>query len=308
MYPIATQIILRHIYIVIIFCLVYLIKNSRNLSKRTKVLYALPIPVVLLFYYVDMHAYLPTEWIQYLVSHDGIPFTLVGIEWLIFIMMVTIIWIEFDSKYNKNKLAIAIAIICLGGTIPYTGFLYQMRPNDYKLETQSRQWFDYQVTTQDTVDSEITLYTNTQNVTLSLRNDDKNFMDVSTITTLNDLHKVKDSTTAKLTKGSVSKIVDTDVKPELIDTSNIVKELNNDDLFLVHIKITKVTLVSDTHIEKMVINPDVYRRNDKRQYFKIEYTVTNKDDLDTMIQQRNQDKESIDRVLHGDQQNSNRKE
>lgn len=164
------------------------------------------------------------------------------------------------------------------------------------------------MTTQDTVDSEITLYTNTQNVTLSLKNDDKNFVDVSTITTLNDLHKVKDSTTAKLTKGSVSKIVDTDVKPELIDTSNIVKELNNDDSSLVHIKITKVTLVSDTHIEKLVINPDVYRRNDKRQYFKIEYTVTNKDDLDTMIQQRNQDKESIYRVLNGDQQNSNRKE
>lgn len=308
MYPVATQIILRHIYIVLIFGLVYFIKNSRNMSKRAKVLYALPIPVVLLFYYLDMHAYLPTEWIQALINHEGIPFTLVVVDFLIFLMMIPIIWFEFDSKYSKNKLAILIAIICLGGTIPYTGFLYQMRPNDYKLETQSRQWFDYQVTTQDTVDSEITLYTNVQNVTLSLRNDDKNFMDVSTIKTLNDLHKVKDSTTAKLTKGSVSKIVDTDVKPELIDTSNIVKELNNDDSSLVHIKITKVTLVSDTHIEKLVINPDVYRRNDKRQYFKIEYTVTNKDDLDTMIQQRNQDKESIDRVLHGDQQNSNRKE
>lgn len=65
-------------------------------------------------------------------------------------------------------------------------------------------------------------------------------------------------------------------------------------------RVWSVTLVSDTHIEKLIINPDVYRRNDKRQYFKIEYTVTNKDDLNTMIQQRNQDKESIDRVLNGD--------
>lgn len=301
MYPVATQIILRHIYLVIVFGLVYFIKHSRNISKRAKVLCALPIPVVLLFYFMDMHAYLPTEWIQALVSHEGIPFTLVMIEFLIFMMMVVIIWIELDSKDSKNKLTILIAIFCLGGTIPYTGFLYQNRPNDYKPSREgSKAWFDYQVTTQDTVDSEITLYTNEQNVTLSLINDDKNFIDVSTITTLNDLNKVKDKTTAKLTKGSVSKTVDTSTKSEWIDTSNIIKELNDDDLSLVQIKITKVTLVSDTHIEKLVINPDVYLKNKKRQYFKIEYTVTNKDDLDTMIQQRNQDKESIDRVLNGD--------
>lgn len=214
----------------------------------------------------------------------------------------------FNSGIKNLKLALFVLIfISIGGSIGYTVYEQNVQlsipPQQNEIigvpgeqPSINQQFF----TTSVTKYNETVLYTNNQDVIVSLGDKDT-LLDVSKITTYKELQTVLKTRSVQLSKGSVVRKVDTNHNATTKETSGLLEQLTNyeQDTLPLQIKITKISLINETLTASPKIRPSVAYQTEENKYLYIEYEIINQAEIDSMRDSKTKDTQSIDNLLKG---------
>ena len=207
-----------------------------------------------------------------------------------------------NSKLEtKKKLALfTLLFASIVGTIGFTAYEQQVQlPSQQQDSVQSNfnaQFFTDAVTER----TETTLYTNNQDVTVSLVTKESTF-DVSKSTTYKELLNFLKTSRVQLSKGTVTQELNTKYPNTSKETSGFLDKLSESEQnkLPLQIKVTNVSLIKETITTTVNIRPSLVYHTTEKQYFHIEYEIINKDEIESMRDAKDKDKESIDNVLKG---------
>lgn len=211
----------------------------------------------------------------------------------------------FNFKIKTKKLALfTLFFTSIVGTIGFTAYEQQVQlPLQQQGSVQpgfNTQFFTDTVTNR----TETTLYTNNQDVTVSLVTNDGIF-DVSESTTYKELLKFLKASSIQLSKGSVVQELNTKYPNTSKETSGLLEKLTESDRnkLPLQIKVTNVSLIKETVTTTVNIRPSLVYQTKEKQYFYIEYEIINQDEIESMRDAKDKDKESIDHLLKGSDNN-----
>lgn len=207
----------------------------------------------------------------------------------------------FNSKIKTKKLALfTLFFTSIVGTIGLTAYEQQVQLSSQQQgSVQSN--FNTQFFTDTVTDrTETTLYTNNQNVTVSLLTNDDTF-DVSKSTTYKELLNFLKTSRVQLSKGTVIQELNTKYPNISKETSGFLDKLSESEQnkLPLQIKVTNVSLIKETITTTVNIRPSLVYHTTEKQYFHIEYEIINKDEIESMRDAKDKDKESINNVLKG---------
>lgn len=207
----------------------------------------------------------------------------------------------FNSKIKTKKLALfTLFFTSIVGTIGFTAYEQQVQlPLQQQGSIQPD--FNTQFFTDTITDrTETTLYTNNQNVTVSLLTNDDTF-DVSKSTTYKELLNFLKTSRVQLSKGTVIQELNTKYPNTSKETSGILEKLTESERnnLPLQIKVTNVSLIKETITTTVNIRPSLVYHTKEKQYFHIEYEIINQDEINSMRDTKDRNKESIDNVLKG---------
>lgn len=215
----------------------------------------------------------------------------------------------FNSGIENLKLAsFTLVFISIGGSIGYTAYEQDVQlsipPQQHSIisgvpgeqPSINQQFF----TTSVTKYNETVLYTNSQDVIVSLGDKD-NLLDVSKPTTYKELQNVLKARGVRLNKGSVVRKVDTNHNATTKETSGLLEQLTDyeQDTLPLQIKITKVSLINETLTASPKIRPSVAYQTEENKYLYVEYEIINQAEIDSMRDSKTKDTQSIDNLLKG---------
>ena len=214
----------------------------------------------------------------------------------------------FNSKIETKKLVLfTLFFASIIGTIGFTAYEQQVQ-----LSPQQKQGllkglpveqpdFNEQFFTDTVTDhTETTLYTNNQNVTVSLVTNDGIF-DVSESTTYKELLNFLKASRIQLSKDAVVQELNTKYPNTSKETSGLLEKLTKSERnkLPLQIKVTNVSLIKETITTTVNVRPSLVYQTKEKQYFYIEYEIINKDEIDSMRDAKEKDRESIDTLLKG---------
>ena len=207
----------------------------------------------------------------------------------------------FNSKIKTKKLALfTLFFTSIVGTIGFTAYEQQVQlPLQQQGSIQPD--FNTQFFTDTVTDrTETTLYTNNQDVTISLVTNDDTF-DVSESTTYKKLLNFLKTSRMQLSKGTVVQELNTKYPNTSKETSGLLDKLSESEQnkLPLQIKVTNVSLIKETITTTVNVRPSLVYHTTEKQYFHIEYEIINKDEINSMRDAKDKDKESIDNVLKG---------
>lgn len=207
----------------------------------------------------------------------------------------------FNSKIKTKKLALfTLFFASIVGTIGFTAYEQQVQlPSQQQSSLQSdfnQQFFTDTVTER----TETTLYTNNQDVTVSLVTKEGTF-DVSKSTTYKEFLNFLKTSRVQLSKGTVIQELNTKYPNTSKETSGILEKLTESERnnLPLQIKVTNVSLIKETITTTVNIRPSLVYHTKEKQYFHIEYEIINQDEINSMRDTKDRNKESIDNVLKG---------
>lgn len=214
----------------------------------------------------------------------------------------------FNSKIETKKLGLfTLFFISIVGTIGFTAYEQQVQLSPQQEQGPlkgfpiSQPDFNNQFFT-DTVTerTETTLYTNNQNVTVSLVTKEDTF-DVSKSTTYKELLNFLKTSRIQLSKGTVVQELNTKYPNTSKETSGFLEKLTESEQnkLPLQIKVTNVSLIKETITTTVNVRPSLVYHTTEKQYFHIEYEIINTDEINAMRDAKDKDKESIDNVLKG---------
>lgn len=221
----------------------------------------------------------------------------------------------FNSKLETKKLSLfTLFLVTIVGTISYTAYEQQVQ-----LSPQQEQGplkglpvkqpdFNAQFFTDTITDrTETTLYTNNQDVTISLVTKEGIF-DVSKPTTYKELLSFLKTSRLQLSKGLVVQELNIKYPNTSKETSGLLEKLSKLDRnnLPLQIKVTNVSLIKETITTTVNVRPSLVYHTKEKQYFHIEYEIINQDEINSMRDTKDKDKENIDNVLKGDHKNDSK--
>lgn len=219
-----------------------------------------------------------------------------------------------NFKLETKKLVLfTLFLISIVGTINFTAYEQQVQ-----LSSQQEQGplkglpieqpdFNAQFSTDTVTDrTETTLYTNNQDVTVSLVTKESTF-DVSKPTTYKELLSFLKTSRIQLSKGTVIQELNTKYPNTSKETSGLLEKLTKSERnsLPLQIKVTNVSLIKETITTTVNVRPSLVYHTTEKQYFHIEYEIINQDEINAMRDTKNKDKESINNVLKGRHQKVN---
>ena len=207
----------------------------------------------------------------------------------------------FNPKIKTKKLALfTLFFTSIVGTIGFTAYEQQVQlPSQQQGFVQSD--FNTQFFTDTVTDrTETTLYTNNQDVTVSLVTKEDTF-DVSKSTTYKELLNFLKTSRIQLSKGTVVQELNTKYPNTSKETSGFLDKLSESEQnkLPLQIKVTNVSLIKETITTTVNIRPSLVYHTTEKQYFYIEYEIINQNEINAMRDAKDKDKESIDNVLKG---------
>lgn len=211
----------------------------------------------------------------------------------------------FNSKIKTKKLALfTLFFTSIVGTIGFTAYEQQVQlPSQQQGFVQSD--FNTQFFTDTVTDrTETTLYTNNQDVTVSLVTNDDTF-DVSEATTYKKLLNFLKTSRMQLSKGTVVQELNTKYPNTSKETSGFLDKLSESEQnkLPLQIKVTNVSLIKETITTTVNIRPSLVYHTTEKQYFYIEYEISNQNEINSMRDTKQKDQESIDTLLKGNDKN-----
>ena len=152
--------------------------------------------------------------------------------------------------------------------------------------------------------SETVLYTNDQDISVSLVNDN-NIFDVSKTMTYKKFLNFLRPDSIRLIKGSVTREIRAKNHTTNKETSGFLERLTDHEqkTLPLQIKVTKVSLINETITTTVNIRPSLVYKTEDNQYFHIEYEIINREEVDSLRDSKNKDNESIDNLLKGRDKN-----
>lgn len=319
-------VIMRQVAILIILLLgygIYKLWTSEKIAKKytnlaisvymTLLICALVTVAVLWFR--DALDYISNDYMLFVLnsSYNFITLeTMIGI--LIFGVGLSIINFDklFNSGINNRKLGWFVLFFGIMTTpIGYT--IYEQKVN---LDTTpepgiirgfptskrylNKQFFTDTVTNQ----SETVLYTNNQDISVSLVNNN-NVFDVSKTITYKEFLKFLKPDSIRLNKGSVTREIRAKNATTNKETSGFLERLTDYEqkTLPLQIKVTKVSLINETITTTVNIRPSLVYKTEDNQYFHIEYEIINREEVDSLRDSKDKDNESIDNLLKGRDKN-----
>ena len=259
--------------------------------------------------------YLPDEIILYVLQTR---MDLVVIEMLIaFITLcygISIINFKnvFNAKIETKKLGLfTLFFISIGGTIGFTAYEQQIQLSRQQkqdvltgLPVSQPDFNDQFFTDTITNRTETMLYKNNQDVTISLVTKEATF-DVSQPITYKEFLKFLNASRLQLSKGSVVQELNIKYTNTSKETSGLLEKLTESDRnkLPLQIKVTNVSLIKETVTTTVNIRPSLVYQTKEKQYFYIEYEIINQDKIESMRDAKDKDKESIDHLLKGSDNN-----
>lgn len=221
----------------------------------------------------------------------------------------------FNSKIETKKLGLfTLFFISIVGTIGFTAYEQQVQLSPQQeqgllkdLPISQPDFNDQFFTDTVTNRTETMLYTNDQDVTVSLVTKDTIF-DVSQPITYKELLKFLKSSSIQLSKGSVVQELNIKYPNTSKETSGFLEKLTESDRnkLPLQIKVTNVSLIKETITTTVNVRPSLVYHTKEKQYFHIEYEIINQDEINSMRDAKDKDKESIDNVLKGDNKNDSK--
>lgn len=218
----------------------------------------------------------------------------------------------FNSKIETKKLGLfTLFFISIVGTIGFTAYEQQVQLSPQQeqgllkdLPISQPDFNDQFFTDTVTNRTETMLYTNDQDVTVSLVTKDIIF-DVSQPITYKELLKFLKASSIQLSKGTVIQELNTKYPNTSKETSGILEKLTESERnnLPLQIKVTNVSLIKETITTTVNIRPSLVYHTTEKQYFHIEYEIINKDEIESMRDAKDKDKESIDHLLKGSDNN-----
>lgn len=298
-------VIMRQVAILIILLLgygIYKLWTSEKIAKKytnlaisvymTLLICALVTVAVLWFR--DALDYISNDYMLFVLNSSYNFITLeamIGI--LIFGVGLSIINFDklFNSGINNRKLGWFVLFFGIMTTpIGYT--IYEQKVN---LDTTpepgiirgfptskrylNKQFFTDTVTNQ----SETVLYTNNQDISVSLVNDN-NVFDVSKTITYKEFLKFLKPDSIRLNKGSVTREIRAKNATTNKETSGFLERLTDYEqkTLPLQIKVTKVSLINETITTTVNIRPSLVYKTEDNQYFHIEYEIINREEVDSL--------------------------
>ena len=221
----------------------------------------------------------------------------------------------FNSKLETKKLVLfTLFLVSIVGTINFTAYEQQVQ-----LSPQQEQGplkglpveqpdFNAQFFTDTITDrTETNLYTNNQDVTVSLVTKEGIF-NVSKPTTYKDLLSFLKTSRLQLSKGLVIQELNSKYPNTSKETSGLLEKLSESDRnnLPLQIKVTNVSLIKETITTTVNVRPSLVYHTKEKQYFNIEYEIINQDEINSIRDTKDKDKENIDNVLKGDDKNDSK--
>ena len=221
----------------------------------------------------------------------------------------------FNSKIETKKLGLfTLFFISIVGTIGFTAYEQQVQLSPQQkqgllkdLPISQPDFNDQFFTDTVTNRTETMLYTNDQDVTISLVTKDAIF-DVSQPITYKELLKFLKASSIQLSKGSVIQELNIKYPSTSKETSGFLEKLTESDRnkLPLQIKVTNVSLIKETITTTVNVRPSLVYHTKEKQYFHIEYEIINKDEIDSMRDAKDKDKESINNLLKGNDTNNSK--
>lgn len=214
----------------------------------------------------------------------------------------------FNSSLDNVKLAwFTLFFASMLGAIGYTMYEQQVQlyipPQEGEirgLPVAQPDLNEQFVTENVTEHTETVLYTNNQDITVSLGSKE-NLFDVSNTTTYKELLNILKSRSVRLSKGSVTREISTNNNAITKDTSGFLNRLteHEQNTLPLQVKITKVSLITETITTSPKIRPSLVYKTKENKYFYVEYEIINKEEADSLRDSKDKDNESIDNLLKG---------
>lgn len=214
----------------------------------------------------------------------------------------------FNSKIETKKLGLfTLFFISIVGTIGFTAYEQQVQLSPQQeqgllkdLPISQPDFNDQFFTDTVTNRTETMLYTNDQDVTVSLVTKDAIF-DVSQPITYKELLKFLKASSIQLSKGSVIQKLNIKYPNTSKETSGFLEKLTESEQnkLPLQIKVTNVSLIKETITTTVNVRPSLVYHTTEKQYFHIEYEIINTDEINAMRDAKDKEKESIHNVLKG---------
>lgn len=211
----------------------------------------------------------------------------------------------FNSKIKTKKLALfTLFFASIVGTIGFTAYEQQVQLPSQQQGSVQPDFNDQFFTDTITNRTETMLYKNNQDVTISLVTKEATF-DVSQPITYKEFLKFLNASRLQLSKGSVVQELNIKYTNTSKETSGLLEKLTESDRnkLPLQIKVTNVSLIKETVTTTVNIRPSLVYQTKEKQYFYIEYEIINQDEIESMRDAKDKDKESIDHLLKGSNNN-----
>lgn len=319
-------VIMRQVAILIILLLyygIYKLWTSEKLAKKYTnlaisvymTLLICALVTVAVIWFRDALDPLPNEYLLFVLNST---YNFIVIECMVGILIfgVGLSIINFDKLFNSkiNNRKLGWFVLFFGIMIAPIG--YTMYEQHISLDTTpepgiiqgfptakrniNKQFFTDTVTNQ----SEAVLYTNNQDVSVSLVNDN-NVFNVSKTMTYKEFLKFLKPDSIRLSKGSVTREIRAKNYTTNKETSGFLERLTDYEqkTLPLQIKVTKVSLINETITTTVNIRPSLIYKTEDNQYFHIEYEIINQEEVDSLRDSKDKDNESIDNLLKGRDKN-----
>jgi hypothetical protein len=207
----------------------------------------------------------------------------------------------FNSKIKTKKLALfTLFFVSITGTIGFTAYKQQVQLTSQQQGSVQPDFNTQFFTDTVTERTETTLYTNNQDVTVSLVTNDDTF-DVSKPTTYKELLPFLSTSRIQLSKGTVVQELNTKYPNVSKETSGLLEKLTKSERnnLPLQVKVINVSLIKETITTTLNVRPSLVYHTTEKQYFHIEYEIINLDEINSMRDSKDKDQESIDNVLKG---------
>lgn len=319
-------VIMRQVAILVIMLLsysIYKLWTSEKLAKKYTnfaisvfmTLFICAIVTIAVLWFRDTLAYISDDYMLFVLNSTYNFITIecmIGI--LIFVVGLSIINFDklFNSGINNHKLGWFVLFFgIMTAPIGYT--IYEQKVNldttpepgiiqDFPTAKRdlNKQFFTDTITNH----SETILYTNDQDISVSLVNDN-NVFDVSNTITYKEFLNFLKPDSIRLSKGSVTREISTKNYTTNKETSGFLERLTEHEqkTLPLQIKVTKVSLINETITTTVNVRPSLVYKTEDTKYFHIEYEIINQEEVNTMRDSKDKDNESIDNLLKGREKN-----
>lgn len=319
-------VIMRQVAILTILLLgygIYKLWTSEKLAKKYTnfaiaiymTLFICAIATIAVLWFRDPLDYISDEYLLFVLNST---YNFITIECMIGILIfgVGLSIINFDKLFNSgiNNRKLGWFVLFFGimtAPIGYTMYeqhvsldttpkpgIIQGFPNSKR--DLNKQFFTDTVTNK----SETVLYTNDQDISVSLVNDG-NVFDVSKTMTYKEFLNFLRPDSIRLSKGSVTREIHAKNATTNKETSGFLERLTDYEqkALPLQIKVTKVSLINETITTTVNIRPSLVYKTEDNQYFHIEYEIINREEVDSLRDSKDKDNESIDNLLKGRDKN-----